>query len=216
MGIRVVLALLLIPAMSQGGVEDRVRPALAVRKTDDSLLVTYTVENVSGATLRFFYNDGQQYDFALSSGGRELWRWSAEMAFTQATWEDSLAPGASVVVEERLPWPEGRESLQLQAWLSCGPRESTAGYVPQEETFVRIRLEETDDGEAGRSDFDASGAVDFEDFFAFTAAFGTSRGDAGFQSGYDLDNDGRVGFSDFFLFASSFGTIVPVPRGLTR
>ena len=213
MAIRLVLALLLIPAISRGGLEDRVRPALAVRKADDSLLVTYTVENVSGATLRFFYNDAQQYDFALSGGGREIWRWSAQMAFAQVVWEDSLAPGASVVVEERLPWPEDRESLELQAWLSCGPGESTAGYVGQEETLVRIRLEETDDREAGRSDFDASGAVDFEDFFAFAAAFGTSRGDAGFHSAYDLDDDGRVGFSDFFLFASSFGRIVPSPEG---
>ena len=213
MGLRVVLALLLIPAISRGGVEDRLRPALAVRKADDSLLVTYTVENVSGATLRFFYNDAQQYDFALSAGGREIWRWSAQMAFAQVVWEDSLAPGASVVVEERLPLPEGRESLELQAWLSCGPGQSTAGYVGQEETFVRIRLlEETEDGEAARSDFDASGAVDFEDFFAFAAAFGKSRGDPGFQSGYDLDDDGRVGFSDFFLFASSFGMIVPSPE----
>lgn len=213
MGLRVVLALLLIPAVSQAGGQDpRLRPGLAVRKTDESLLVTYTVANVSGATLRFFYNDGQQYDFALSSGGRELWRWSAQMAFTQATWEDSLAPGASIVVEERLPWPAGHESLDLQAWLSvAGPRESTAGYVTLEETLVRIRLSE--EGEAGRSDFDGSGAVDFEDFFAFTAAFGTSRGDPGFQSGYDLDGDGRVGFSDFFLFASSFGNIVPSPEG---
>ncbi len=213
MGLRVVLALLLIPAISRGGVEDRVRPALEVRKADDSLLATYTVENVSGATLRFFYNDAQQYDFALSAGGRELWRWSAQMAFAQAMWEESLAPGASIVVEERLPWPEGRESLELQAWLSCGPGESTAGYVAQEETLVRIRLlEETEDGQAGRSDFDASGAVDFEDFHAFTAAFGTSRGDDGFQSAYDLDNDGRVGFSDFFLFASAFGMIVSSPE----
>ena len=136
------------------------------------------------------------------------------MAFTKATWEDSLAPGASVVVKERLPWPEGRDSLELQAWLSCGPRESAAGYVTREETLVRIHLlQATEVGEAGRSDFDASGAVDFVDFFAFAAAFGTSRGDPGFQSAYDLDNDGRVGFSDFFLFAGSFGTIVPSSEG---
>ena len=92
MGLRVVLALLLIPAISRGGVEDRVRPALAVGKADDSLLVTYTMPNVSGATLRFFYNDGQQYDLASRAGGRGIWRWSAQMAFSQVVWEDSLAP----------------------------------------------------------------------------------------------------------------------------
>ena len=106
------------------------------------------------------------------------------------------------------PGVPGAASLAL-----LRPRESTAGYVGQEETLVRIPLlEETEDGEAARSDFDASGAVDFEDFFAFAAAFGTSRGDAGFQSAYDLDDDGRVGFSDFFLFASSFGMILPSPE----
>ena len=213
MGLRVALALLLIPAMSRGEVQDpRLRPGLAVRKTDESLLVTYTAANVSGATLRFLYNDAQQYDFALSGGGGEIWRWSAQMAFAQVVWEDSLAPGASIVVEERLPWPAGHESLELRAWLSvAGPRESTGVYVALGETLVRIHLSE--EREAGPSDFDGSGAVDFEDFSAFTDAFGTRRGDPGFQSGYDLDGDGRVGFTDFFLFASSFGRIGPPPEG---
>jgi len=49
------------------------------------------------------------------------------------------------------------------------------------------------------ADFDGSGKVGFEDFFAFADAFGSSN------QTYDLDKDGHVGFADFFLFADDFG-----------
>ena len=234
----IALALLLYPTLAQGQLEHllraagstdqphyaadhpRIRPTLAIRKRGDALLVTYAVLNVTDASLRFVYPDGQQYEFALSDEGRELWRWSADKAFTQAVWEESLAPGASLVVEEPLPWPTGHTVLDLQAHLTVAPWESKAGDVTQEETRISMRLfYGTDDGDeseeaitrARQSDFDGSGTVDFEDFAAFTAAFGTRRGDSRFKPECDLDRDGQIGFSDFFLFASSFGIILPAP-----
>ena len=198
----------------------RVRPELAVRETDGSLRVTYTVLNVSGAFLRFVYRDGQQYEFALSDAGGEVWRWSEGYAFTQAMWEESLTPGASIVVEEPLPWPAGHKTLDLQAHLTLAPRESTGVNVTAEETRIGMRLvygmedgggSEDELNAARGSDFDASGTVDFADFFAFAAAFGSSRADTGFKSEFDLDGDGRIGFSDFFILAAAFGIILPSP-----
>jgi hypothetical protein len=49
------------------------------------------------------------------------------------------------------------------------------------------------------SDFDGSGAVGFDDFFLFAAAFG------GKDARFDLDRSGSVDFGDFFLFAADFG-----------
>jgi len=55
--------------------------------------------------------------------------------------------------------------------------------------------------------------VDFDDFFAFADAFGSSLGDPAFDhvfdiSGSDLTPDGEVNFDDFFKFADDFGKTV--------
>jgi len=55
-------------------------------------------------------------------------------------------------------------------------------------------------------DFDGTGTVDFDDFFLFADAFGTTRSSSTWSAMYDLDNSGAVDFDDFFLFADAFGT----------
>ncbi|MBI2951028.1 hypothetical protein HYY27_02985 [bacterium] len=55
------------------------------------------------------------------------------------------------------------------------------------------------------SDFDASGVVDFEDFFAFAAVFGKKQGEAAYEAQYDLSKNGVIDFDDFFIFADDFG-----------
>ena len=55
------------------------------------------------------------------------------------------------------------------------------------------------------ADLDGDGAVGFGDFVTFTAKFGTSRGQAGYDARCDLDWDGSIGFSDFLIFANVFG-----------
>ena len=56
------------------------------------------------------------------------------------------------------------------------------------------------------ADFDGDGTVGFADFLQFAGAFGSGRGDAGYDARYDLDGNGNVGFSDFVIFAGAFGT----------
>ena len=55
------------------------------------------------------------------------------------------------------------------------------------------------------ADFDGDGTVGFSDFLRFAGAFGSGRGDAGYDVRYDLDGNGSVGFSDFVIFAGAFG-----------
>ncbi|OGG56210.1 MAG: hypothetical protein A3F84_05930 [Candidatus Handelsmanbacteria bacterium RIFCSPLOWO2_12_FULL_64_10] len=61
--------------------------------------------------------------------------------------------------------------------------------------------------EAGglRGDFTGDGVVDFADFFPLANAFGTQRGQPGFDPAFDLDDSGEIGFGDFFIFTNQWG-----------
>ena len=73
---------------------------------------------------------------------------------------------------------------------------SGAGFDPGE---VSILVDA--DGNTIVGDFDASGTVNFDDFFIFADNFGQ----ADFTPATDLDASGAVNFDDFFIFADNFG-----------
>ncbi|MCZ6634444.1 MAG: hypothetical protein O7G87_13650, partial [bacterium] len=54
-------------------------------------------------------------------------------------------------------------------------------------------------------DFNGDGLVNFSDFLAFAAAFGTRSGDAFYDARFDLDSSGDIAFPDFLTFAAAFG-----------
>ncbi len=54
-------------------------------------------------------------------------------------------------------------------------------------------------------DFDNSGRVDFDDFFAFVPHFGSVETDVIWDPVYDMVVNGMVNIDDFFAFASNFG-----------
>lgn len=66
--------------------------------------------------------------------------------------------------------------------------------------------------EANPGDFNADGAVTFDDFFLFADGFGLGKGDAGYDAAKDLSGNDRVDFDDFFLFADVFGTVYSTSR----
>ena len=49
-------------------------------------------------------------------------------------------------------------------------------------------------------DFDRSGGVDLDDFFALVDELGSSVFTPGFDASFDLNDDARITFDDFFLF----------------
>jgi len=65
-------------------------------------------------------------------------------------------------------------------------------------------------------DYNRSGMVDFEDFYAFVDVFGSRYGDPAYDLLYDLNADGAIGFDDFFSFAESFGQSVPPDYALSE
>ena len=58
-------------------------------------------------------------------------------------------------------------------------------------------------------DLDADGKVDFDDFLAFAAHYGTAAGDRGFSYTYDFNHSGRIDFTDFLMLARNYGSQVP-------
>ena len=69
---------------------------LTVNEKSGRLLLKLTVRNESTEAYTVAHLTGQNYDFALlDAKGREIWRWSDGMAFTQALQTYTLAPGAS-------------------------------------------------------------------------------------------------------------------------
>ena len=59
-----------------------------------------------------------------------------------------------------------------------------------------------DGGIAG--DLDGNGSVDFSDFLALSANFGTS-GETTYEQG-DIDCNGEIAFADFLALSANFGT----------
>ena len=80
------------------------------------------LENSSGRPFRLFFSSGQRFDAVIrNAAGEELWVWSANKLFTQAT--------ATIDVEGVLSWtfdaPLGRDATpweagvyELEVWLT--------------------------------------------------------------------------------------------------
>ena len=69
---------------------------LTVAEKSGRLLLKLTVRNEGTEPYAVEHSTGQNYDFALlDAKGREIWRWSDGMTFTQALQTYTLAPGAS-------------------------------------------------------------------------------------------------------------------------
>ena len=114
----------------------------------------------------------------------------------QLSWTAEAGAGISVSIDDRdlrvtaLEGFSGRTTIRVTATDAFGERGS-------ETLAVDVRAP-TNNPAAG--DFDGSGRVDLDDFFALVDQLGRSVFSPGFDTRFDIDNDGRVGFDDFFLF----------------
>jgi hypothetical protein len=72
---------------------------------------TLRVTNAGPSAIDLPFGSGQRYDFVVSdSAGGEVWRWSADRMFTQATESEVLEAGG--VLEYEATWdPSGRAGL---------------------------------------------------------------------------------------------------------
>lgn len=114
-------------------------------------------------------------------------------------------------VSDTLDFTATRDSLHLVQRVPLQGFEAlAAGLVPEDDpivavlSFVKKTTEVVVDGPI-TADFDGSGRVDFSDFLVFVSHFGSSSGQADYDSAFDLDANGAVDFPDFLSFATQFG-----------
>ncbi len=81
--------------------------SLAVEQFPDSIGLALQVTNTSAEPVRLTFPTGQSYDFVVSDGAREIWRWSADRMFTQAFRTETVAPGATLEYEATWTPPAG-------------------------------------------------------------------------------------------------------------
>lgn len=105
--------------------------SLQVETFPDSVRFVLTVTNAGTAPVTVVFPSGQSYDFVVRADGRELWRWSADMGFTQAVREVPLAPGQTQTFAESWRPPAGtggQFTAVAQLTSSSHPVERTATF----------------------------------------------------------------------------------------
>ena len=70
-------------------------------KLGEVITLTLTVTNKGGSPLEIAFSSAQQYDFLITVGGEEIWRWSYGKAFAAVLTEVTLAPSEAVVYQEK-------------------------------------------------------------------------------------------------------------------
>ena len=72
---------------------------MALDVQSDSVTVVYRMMNAGDEPLQMMYRSGQKFDLVMDGSAGALWRWSAGRGFDDALWEETLAPGDSLVVQ---------------------------------------------------------------------------------------------------------------------
>lgn len=105
--------------------------SLQVAAFADSVRFALQVTNAGSAPVELEFASGQTHDFVVSRAGAELWRWSADRAFTQALRGETLAPGETLAFEGTWRVPAGtRGELVARGFLTARGRraEQQAGF----------------------------------------------------------------------------------------
>ncbi len=107
----------------------------------EPVLLSLAVRNAGRAPLVLEFASGQRVDYVIRCAGREIWRWSADRAFTMALGTMTLAPGEERTYAERWPQattdgrPAGPGTCAYVGILTTMGRSVEAG--PVEFTIVR-------------------------------------------------------------------------------
>jgi hypothetical protein len=104
------------PAMPANGLA----ASLQTESFADSVRFHLRLTNASDAAVELTFPTGQSFDFVVSQGGREVWRWSADQMFTQAIRHERLAPGETREYTARWTPPAAvRGEFEVRGWLTA-------------------------------------------------------------------------------------------------
>lgn len=111
---------------------DDIAQELTVEEKGGRLLLKLKVHNAGENLYMVEHPTGQNYDFALlDAKGKELWRWSDTMAFTQAFQTFALEAGASQEFSAEIDRKAYRE-LRDKAMLAVAGLTDTGVYLSAE------------------------------------------------------------------------------------
>ncbi len=168
------------------------------------------IQNTNGLAVRFEYDVAQVVYEGFDVG--------------------DVLPNAQALIEQDTSFVEiGIASLGGQATVNSGLVGTVRFRTTTAFSDTAIRLVRAELSRSGRfenvtlnmrvelqlqdltPDFNRDGVVNFADFLAFVAQFGTHQGDERYDAKYDLDSDSAIGFGDFLIFSSNFGKEVSTP-----
>jgi hypothetical protein len=92
-----------------------------------SVILYFTVTNVSDETIEIEFEGGQQYDFAVVERGsqRQVWHWGARRLFAAVPHPRVLQPGEKITFLQ--PWPaNARGDYTASAWLTSSSHKAAA------------------------------------------------------------------------------------------
>ena len=126
----------------------------------------------------------------------------------------SLAPGSTQFTDDDLP--DGVSSLVYRIDAYDDNNVAMSDLITVDDIAIRLSFVDANGDPVYLMVLPSQGGnleVDFEDFVAFAAAFGSQKGDANYNPQADVDDDGTVDFSDYVTAAASFGRTAVVPAG---
>jgi hypothetical protein len=96
-----------------------------------SVILYFTVTNVSDESVALEFEGGQEYDFAVVERRtqRQVWHWGAQRMFGGVPRSRMLAPGEKITFLQ--PWPvAARGDYTASAWLTSSSHKAAASvYV---------------------------------------------------------------------------------------
>ncbi len=170
-------------------------PANLSREGDDFLLPTFVFANSTPV--------GQEVSLTYTI------QVSTEADFTNVTTSISgLAEGAGDVGTGRTGWAIDRqlEEDDTYFWRVRAVEDQLLGPYSQAQRFIAAAQQPL------TGDFNGDNTVNFDDFFLFVDAFGSSQGQENYVTVIDIDVNGFINFDDLFILADNFGQSVPGKR----
>jgi len=111
-----------------------VAASLQAETAGDSVRLTLRITNASRDAIPLTFPTGQSYDFVIRRDGREVWRWSEGMMFTQAIRQETLAPDETRTYTASWSHPaDSRGAFSAEGWLTAQEhqfRQSTVFHLP--------------------------------------------------------------------------------------
>jgi Intracellular proteinase inhibitor len=92
-----------------------------------SVILYFTVTNVSNESVELLFEGAQQYDFAVVERRtqRQVWHWGANRTFGGVPRSRVLAPGEKITFLQ--PWPaKARGDYTASAWLTSSSHKAAA------------------------------------------------------------------------------------------